>query len=85
MGEIRKTVIAHAGRLVLEDDAFLEGESFEVVAVGSELPKLGKTGTIGDLLRSEAVGIWADRDDIGDSVEYARKLRKDLEENLRGR
>ena len=85
MVEIRKTVVAHEGRLVLEDEAFLEGESFEVVAQPSTVPKFGKTGTIGDLLRSEAVGMWADRDDVGDSVEYARKLRKDLEENLRGR
>lgn len=28
-----------------------------------------------DLLKSGIVGIWAGRKDIGDSVEYARKLR----------
>ena len=84
MLEIRKTVVAHGGRLVLEDDAFLEGESFEVVAQASTVPKLGKTGTIGDLLRS-GFGIWADRDDIGDGVEYAHRLREEIKENLRGR
>ena len=28
------------------------------------------------------VGIWADRDDIGDSVEFARKLRSEAERRL---
>jgi hypothetical protein len=28
------------------------------------------------ILASEFVGMWADRDNIGDSVEYARRLRR---------
>jgi hypothetical protein len=31
--------------------------------------------TLGDLLRSEFFGMWRDRPDIGDSVEFARRLR----------
>ena len=31
--------------------------------------------TLGDLLNSEFFGMWRDRDDIADSVEYARRLR----------
>jgi hypothetical protein len=31
--------------------------------------------TLGDLLRSEFFGMWRDRTDIGDSVEFARRLR----------
>jgi hypothetical protein len=34
-----------------------------------------KGGTAGDLLRSALFGLWKDRTDIGDSVEYAKKLR----------
>jgi hypothetical protein len=34
-----------------------------------------KGGTAGDLLRSPLFGLWKDRNDIGDSVEYAKKLR----------
>jgi len=30
--------------------------------------------TLGDLLDSGLVGMWADRDDIGDSTEFARTL-----------
>ena len=82
MVEIRKTVVAHGGRLVLEDEAFHEGESFEVVAQGSEAPK--RTMTARDLLQSDLVGMWADREDIGDSVEYAQRLRRQVEENVRG-
>lgn len=32
--------------------------------------------TLGELLESGLVGLWKDRDDITDSVEFARELRK---------
>ena len=35
------------------------------------------------LLQSEVVGMWADRDDIGDSMEFARRLRRDAEHRER--
>jgi hypothetical protein len=35
--------------------------------------------TARDLLESGLVGLWADRDDMGDSVEYARQLRREAE------
>lgn len=31
--------------------------------------------TARDLLQSELVGLWADREDIGDSLAFARRLR----------
>jgi hypothetical protein len=37
--------------------------------------QVNKPMTGRDLLNSGMVGIWAKRNDIGDSVEYARKLR----------
>ena len=36
-----------------------------------------KIRTFGDLLKSEFVGMWADRTDIVDRVEYAQKLREE--------
>lgn len=33
------------------------------------------THTLGELARSEFFGMWFDRTDIGDSVEFARRLR----------
>jgi hypothetical protein len=35
--------------------------------------------TAADMANSELVGLWADRDDIGDSREFARRLRRQAE------
>ena len=35
--------------------------------------------TARDLLRSKLVGIWADREDIEDSLTFARRLRRQAE------
>ena len=35
--------------------------------------------TARDLLQSDLVGLWADRDDIGDSLSFARRLRRQAE------
>lgn len=34
--------------------------------------------TLGNLLKTGAVGVWADRTDIGDSVEFAREIRRKM-------
>ena len=39
--------------------------------------------TARDLLQSELVGLWADRDDIGDSLAFARQLRQQAEHRRR--
>jgi hypothetical protein len=36
--------------------------------------------TANDLRQSGLVGIWADREDVGDSQTYARQLRKQAEQ-----
>ncbi len=38
-----------------------------------------KPYTARDLLNSGLVGLWKDRDDIGDTLEFARKLRRQAE------
>lgn len=48
------------------------------VSDNEEHPRL-KTFTGKQLLESGIVGMWADRTDIGDSVEFARKLRREAE------
>ena len=35
------------------------------------------------LLQSEVVGMWTDRDDIGDSLDFSRRLRRDAEHRER--
>jgi Tfp pilus assembly ATPase PilU len=37
----------------------------------------GTSATFGDLLNSEFLGMWRDRADIKDSLEFARKLRSE--------
>jgi len=39
--------------------------------------------TARDLLQSKLVGLWADRDDIGDSLSFARQLRYQAEHRQR--
>lgn len=39
--------------------------------------------TARDLLQSELVGLWADRDDIGDNLAFARRLRQQAEHRQR--
>lgn len=35
--------------------------------------------TARELVQSDLVGLWADRDDIGDSLSFARRLREQAE------
>ena len=51
-----------------------------VVIVPETTPERG--GTTGDLLRSPLFGLWKARTDMGDGVEYARKLRAKAEQRL---
>jgi hypothetical protein len=53
---------------------FPEGAQVIVVVVGEGQQQ--KALTMGDLLESPLIGMWADRDDIVDSAEFARQLRE---------
>ena len=59
----------------LEDVSLSEGTLVEV-RVPSYVDRLrGKLRSVGDFA---FYGMWKDRTDIGDSVEYIRNLRRDL-------
>ena len=59
--------------ITLPSDIPLGSADIVVVVV----PRAASEGhTLGDLLRSEFVGMWQDRDDIGDSAAFARHLRE---------
>lgn len=38
--------------------------------------------TVQDWLDSGMIGIWADRDDIGDSIDFVNKLRREEDERI---
>ncbi|MFQ5812618.1 MAG: hypothetical protein ACE5I2_05435 [Anaerolineae bacterium] len=52
-----------------------------VVVIFPEQPGAArKPLTAGDLLRSPLFGLWKDREDIGNSLEFAHKLRAEVEQ-----
>jgi hypothetical protein len=62
------------GQIRFDDQPELpEGAQVIVVVVGQAGEQ--KALTLGDLLESPLVGMWADREDIEDGAEFARKLR----------
>ena len=65
------------GQIRLNEDAQLpEGAEVFVVVVGNDQAAAPGTSTLKDLLDSPLVGMWADRDDITDSADFARQLRE---------
>jgi len=78
-----KVVIPADRRLsisVPEDVPTGPAEVVVIIAPGAP-PERGMTA--GDLLRSPLFGIWKERTDIGDSIEYARELRAKAEQRPR--
>lgn len=73
---IIKGVITDDGRLQVEIPPDLPPGPVEV-EIRPEVPKV-KGVTLGELLESGLVGLWKDRDDITDSVEFARSLRRSV-------
>lgn len=77
-----KKKLENDGEIVLTGLPARKGEEAEVIVIferAEEMP----VSTLGDLLNSGVVGLWKDRTDIGDSVEYARKLRKAVQRRRR--
>jgi len=61
------------------------GPAEVVVVIFPEKPGAArKCLTAGDLLSSPLFGLWKDREDIGDSLEFARKLRTEAEHRYHG-
>lgn len=54
----------------------------EVVVIAPEVEPT-RSMTAGDLLRSPLFGLWKDRTDIRDSIEFARRLRAEAEQRQR--
>jgi len=69
-------------RLEIEipEDVPLGPAEVVVVIFPEKLGTARKPLTAGDLLRSPLFGLWKDREDIGDSLEFARKLRTEAEQ-----
>ncbi len=76
----QKITIKSGGLVSLRSRKLKAGTRAEVIVLvePTENPA-EKSMTGADLLKSGLVGIWADRKDIGDSLEFARQLRQKAE------
>jgi hypothetical protein len=70
-----KTIVPTDHRLVVQVPEEVPAGPAEVVVRSVEAPSVGR-GTGADLLASGLFGIWENRSDITDSLEFARELRR---------
>src|SRR3972149_11797909 len=78
-----KTTIPEDHRLVVDAPPDMPAGPAEVVVTALAPGEPGQAWTLGDLLESGLVGLWRDRTDITDSVEFARGLREAAERRQR--
>jgi hypothetical protein len=72
------------GELVLKDLPWRRGQRVELIVLPESAgDSERKLMTARDLLESGLVGIWKDRDEIGDSSEFARGLREQVQRRTR--
>ncbi len=76
----QKVTVKRGGVINLRSQSLKAGDTAEVIVLVENGKKKVKTMTAADLLRSDLFGIWADRKDIGDSLEFARSLRRQAEQ-----
>ena len=70
-------VIARDGELLITGLPYKRGQAVEVIVfVLPTIPQPRARLTVGQLRKSGLIGMWQDRDDIGDSSAYARQLRE---------
>jgi hypothetical protein len=65
------------GQIRVDNNPAIPEGAQVIVVVVTEGQQAGeqKALTLGDLLESPLIGMWADREDIVDSAEFARELR----------
>lgn len=78
-----KTTIPADHRLVVDVPPDVPTGPAEVVVTPIHGEEATHPCTLGDLLASDLVGIWKDRTDIRDSIDFARQLRQEAERRWR--
>ena len=74
-------VMARDGEILITGLPYKRGQAVEVITFLPPPTPLPRTRlTVGQLRRSGLIGLWQDRDDIGDSSIYARQLREQAHE-----
>jgi len=74
-------VLAKDGEILITGLPYKRGQAVEVIIfLPPPTPQPRARLTVGQLRRSGLIGLWEDRDDIGDSSVYARQLREQAQE-----
>lgn len=71
LGHVQNGVVVFDGAVLPPDGTAVRVEPLEPLAPGPM--------SAADLLNSGLVGVWASRTDIGDSREYPRRLREEVQ------
>ena len=80
----QKVTVKSGGIVSLRSNRLIPGTKAElIVLVEPAENSVERSMTGADLLKSKLVGMWAERKDIGDSVEFSRELRKKAEKRSR--
>ncbi|GCL38419.1 MAG: hypothetical protein VKN72_08495 [Nostocales cyanobacterium 94392] len=72
----QKATVGKNGKIELPTTELPEGTIVEVIVLSSPLSVKKKILTARELLDSSLIGLWEKRDDIPDSLVYARQLRE---------
>jgi hypothetical protein len=64
------------GEIYFQDLPVLAGQKIEVIVLFSSSSQPKKVLTARQLLDSDLIGLWENRSDINDSLDYARQLRE---------
>jgi hypothetical protein len=71
-----RQIITQEGEVLITGLPFRKGETVQIIVFLQPTTPLPRTRlTVRHLRRSGLIGMWQDRDDIGDSSAYARQLR----------
>ena len=74
-------VMARDGEILITGLPYKRGQAVEVIIfLPPATPQPHARLTVGRLRKSGLIGLWQDRDDIGDSSVYARQLREQAQE-----
>ena len=74
-------VIARDGEVLITGLPYKRGQAVEIIVILQPTPPQPRARlTVGRLRRSGLIGLWQDRDDIGDSSVYARRLREQAQQ-----
>ncbi len=73
--------IARDGEVRITGLPYKRGQAVEIIVfLQPTIPSPRARLTVGHLRRSGLIGLWQDRDDLGDSSVYARQLREQAQQ-----